>query len=690
MLQYLLHSARQHPLLVVGTIRTEDALSNAPLAAMIEALRHNEQLTELKLGPLSLEETKDLVEQTAGAAITPAMARSLHTTSEGHPLFLVEMVEGGLIDPGSPQVEHRSATQAAKIDGEAVIPPKIYNLIAARLDQLSPMAQQVASAAAVVGRAFTYGVLQAAISVDELPLVDALDELWKRRMIREQADDGYDFSHDRIREVAYRQISRARRRLLHRQVALALETQHAGNLDSVAGELATHFARAGDGEKAYRFYRQAANVALAQRALTQAEASLEAALIHAPDDPVVRIELMQDQNTVFRSSLQFRRWRSNLDQQQELLASLAAPNPHLKLELELSNSQYFATIGDGGRAVDAARIALNVAETLDSAAVLSRSYQELGYAYWVQTRMADASHCFGQSAQYARAAGFRESEAGSLEMQAATGMFSGMAAPRISELLTMAYQAAEEAGNQQRMANVLSKFAYLAIEQGTGDFDLAFRDYRRAVAIAREIGDRWQEELSLSNLGLAFTNMGDYRQAQHALDLATEIGKGRRHYWRSWVTHHYSGRLMMQMGCLDSARVWLANASEQLSRIGNRHFEVRARCDLGLLHHLAGEYRAAQAELAHVMTLVDSHGDLRVEALVSTRLGHALEMLHQPDEARSRYQRGYDLHEQMGQGYYAMNARAGLARMADQQGDDKAALAHAEIVWETIADRAHR
>ncbi len=45
-------------------------------------------------------------------------------------------------------------------NGDTTIPPKIYNLISARLGQISPMARQVANTAAVIGRKFTYQVLQ--------------------------------------------------------------------------------------------------------------------------------------------------------------------------------------------------------------------------------------------------------------------------------------------------------------------------------------------------------------------------------------------------------------------------------------------------------------------------------------------------------------------------------------------------
>ncbi len=157
-----------------------------------------------------------------------------------------------------------------------------------------------------------------------MSLVDALDELWTRRILREQDGDAYDFSHDRIREVAYQEISRARRRLIHRRVAEALETLHADNLDGVAGELAAHCASAGDGERAYRFYRRAAKLAMDQHALAHAEAMFDAALSYAPDDPVLRFDLLAEQSRVFNSSLQLKRWRSNLDEQ-ESAARFHAP-----------------------------------------------------------------------------------------------------------------------------------------------------------------------------------------------------------------------------------------------------------------------------------------------------------------------------------------------------------------------------
>ena len=113
----------------------------------------------------------------------------------------------------------------------------------------------------MIGRAFTFEVLARASDDDEDTLVRGLDELWQRRIVREQGADAYDFSHDKLRAVVYAGLSTARRRVLHRHVAEALEAEHAADLDAVSGQIASHYERAGQLERALAYYQQAAGVA---------------------------------------------------------------------------------------------------------------------------------------------------------------------------------------------------------------------------------------------------------------------------------------------------------------------------------------------------------------------------------------------------------------------------------------------
>ena len=125
------------------------------------------------------------------------------------------------------------------------LPPTVQTVIAARLAQLSPQARALIELAATIGREFTFEVLQQASGDDEEMLVRGLDELWQRRIIREIGTNAYDFSHGKLRDVAYASLSAARRRLLHRRVAEALVVVHADGLDSVSAQVAAHYQQAG-------------------------------------------------------------------------------------------------------------------------------------------------------------------------------------------------------------------------------------------------------------------------------------------------------------------------------------------------------------------------------------------------------------------------------------------------------------
>jgi tetratricopeptide (TPR) repeat protein len=132
-------------------------------------------------------------------------------------------------------------------------------VIQARLAQLSPTAPTLARLAATVGRAFTVELLVQASQQEEATVMQGLDELWRRRIVREQENGCYDFSHARIRDVVYMEISPVKRSFLHRQVAAVLVTLHEANLDPVYGQLAGHYEHAGLVEQAISCYQQAAN-----------------------------------------------------------------------------------------------------------------------------------------------------------------------------------------------------------------------------------------------------------------------------------------------------------------------------------------------------------------------------------------------------------------------------------------------
>ena len=209
-------------------------------------------LTELSLSPLDAAGTARLAEAISGWAPPEPDADLLQAATGGFPLYVVEAMRGRA-DAGSTPLPAGD----------------LADVLRNRLEQASAPAREVAGLAAAVGADFTLDLLTEASDLDAGTVVEAVDELWRRRIMREYRD-GYDFSHDLLRETAYTLVSPPKRWLLHRRVAQALELLHPDDADTVSAQLAEQYARGGRLTRAVAYYRRAADVAAARFAHAEA------------------------------------------------------------------------------------------------------------------------------------------------------------------------------------------------------------------------------------------------------------------------------------------------------------------------------------------------------------------------------------------------------------------------------------
>ncbi len=250
-LHYLLRFDDQAKMLLLCTVRSELVNENKALISLMLDLQRSGHLTKLELSPLNARETARLAATITTKEIADHLAQRLYQETEGNPLFVVEMSRAGLAElQATEEVPPEDALLSP-------LPPRIQSVIQYRLMQLSPEAQKLVELAATIGHDFNFPVLRNACEHDEERLIEVLEELLLRRIIREQGATDYDFSHDKIREVAYFAISESKRRLLHRRVAQALESLHAPNIDYISARLAIHYEKAGVIEKAIDYYERA-------------------------------------------------------------------------------------------------------------------------------------------------------------------------------------------------------------------------------------------------------------------------------------------------------------------------------------------------------------------------------------------------------------------------------------------------
>jgi DNA-binding SARP family transcriptional activator len=267
---YLAHRLRGRSILLLVTWRAEE-LADEVRNRLVAGAEGDGLAVRIGLGRLDRAAVAELAAASLGAD-SSAVAETLYEESEGLPLYIAEALASPL-----------------PVGGQT--PGGVAALLRARIGATGELARQLLSAAAVIGRSFELETVKMASGRGEDEAIAGLEELVRRGLIAEVdpnvgGDVRYDFSHGRLRDVAYESIGLARRRLLHRRVAEALRSGGSAGDDPARWSLiAYHEGLAGRSSEAAGAHRLAGEHARAVFANREAREHLEAAL--ALGDPEV-------------------------------------------------------------------------------------------------------------------------------------------------------------------------------------------------------------------------------------------------------------------------------------------------------------------------------------------------------------------------------------------------------------------
>jgi class 3 adenylate cyclase/predicted ATPase len=229
----------------------------------------------IELSPLTRQKSTELAGNLLRIQNLPEETLVLDR-AEGNPFFMEELLRG-LLDAGLVTVGEGYAAALSQA-AAAEVPRTLQGLIAARIDRLAPPDKSALQAASVIGRIFQCPVLRNLIRSEQerVRLDISLGELERRELIRQREaerhlpDPEYIFKHAITQEVTYQSVSLARRKVLHRMSAEAIQTLFPDRVEELAATLAYHYERAEESEQAIHYLTKAADRARASYANEEA------------------------------------------------------------------------------------------------------------------------------------------------------------------------------------------------------------------------------------------------------------------------------------------------------------------------------------------------------------------------------------------------------------------------------------
>lgn len=259
LLSYVLRNLRSERVLILAAYREMELDRKHPLAAALVEWNRERVATRLSLGRLTFDETASLLAILFGQEnVSQELTRAMFEETEGNPFFIEEVVKA-LIEQG--QIYRENNKWGRKEISELAIPQSVKEAIGRRLNRLSEPCLDVLHAAAALGKEFNFLELVAVHLMDEDQLLDVLDEATTAQLLRTKSSETFSFTHDKIREVLYEEISPIRRKRLHQRIGEALESQYQQGNQIYIQELAHHFTESGDLSRSLKYSILAAEAA---------------------------------------------------------------------------------------------------------------------------------------------------------------------------------------------------------------------------------------------------------------------------------------------------------------------------------------------------------------------------------------------------------------------------------------------
>jgi tetratricopeptide (TPR) repeat protein len=238
-----------------------DWLTNAPILLIllyrpeyVHPWGSKSYYSQVGLGQLSTKTTAELVQSILeGGQVMPKLGQLIISRAGGNPLF-VEEITRSLLENGSIKKADDRFTLNGKAS-ELEVPDNIQGIIASRIDRLEGSLKQIIQVASVMGREFSFRIIQSIMGASEelkshFLKLQGLEFIYEKSLFPELE---YFFKHALTQEVAYNSLLLKRRREIHEKIGGAIEGLYPMRLEEFHEVLAYHYSKSDNSEKACRY-----------------------------------------------------------------------------------------------------------------------------------------------------------------------------------------------------------------------------------------------------------------------------------------------------------------------------------------------------------------------------------------------------------------------------------------------------
>jgi len=630
LLHYLARGVYKESLLLLGAYRDTYVDEKHPLSPVLTELNRERLLQSVRMKRLSFEDSSEMTKRILEQDDVPReFCELVYEKTRGNPFFVEEVIKS-LKEEG---VIHRKGNKwDIKEVSRIEFPKTVKSVIKARIGRLDDECQHVLTLASFVGKDFNFETLNGVADIGEDKLVEIMEKMLKTELIKEsiiRGEDVYSFTDIIVRDVVYEEVSRLKRKRLHRFVGHALEQAFAEKIDEHLGELALHFLESGDKERALDYFLKAGEKAAEVYANSEAASYFESAL-----------RLLEEKE-------------GKLRERGRVLGKLG--------DIKRFVGEYDASIKYWDKA-------LLLWKQLHENEKVSRLHRKMANVLWEKigdTKKAKEHH--------KKALEILEAKPESVELaslyQDMAAMLSLGRTGDMTEARSLAQKALDLAKKLNALEVIASSYAWLGEILGRlGEPRKGIECLERALKIALDNGYMETALLAYNDLGAFLSSTENERSLEYYLrgfELAKKVGDI---FFQSW-TGLGLANIHFSMGNVSKA-VFLMEESLALDRkAGNMTHISISMGALGFAYRVLGKWNKSEEYLKEALSISQSVDDHQQMGASYQNLGWFHFDKGEYIKARELFEKAYEVYERHGAKYFQMQASLYLALIYLELGD---------------------
>ncbi len=512
LMHYVARNTKDCGLLLLGTYRPEDVAAKRdnghPLTSTLKLMNQEDLHKMIQLERLPEDTFDRLLSSILGEVdFEEEFKARIFKETEGNPLFVIQLVKL-LVEEGI--IDRDNGTWKLVGDCEKVeIPSKIHSVVTRRLDRVRQDERKVLDYASVVGETFSPAILIDALGLEKGQLVERLSILEETHTLVHPDNGNYRFDHSRIKEVLYSEIPNELRMEYHSLVANSIESAYKDNLDQVTGDLAFHYYRCRNREKARHYLGRAAEEARREYSNEEAIRFYNEAL-EFEDEPKKRVEIYGHLGEIYELTGEFDQSIKSFENMLDI-----AEESDIKAVAKAKIGGSYLKKGDYSEAIRHSEEALGLAGDSESEA-RAFALHKIGEAYWHKGEFEKALKEFRSGLEIRERTGDQLLIAES-QLGIGNSHFRLGENDKALEHYKRGLEIMERLDNQPGIAQSLHNMGNIYADRG--ETDKAFEHYKRSLDMRRRMGDQYGAAASSYNIGIMDKEDG---QALEYLDSAAE------------------------------------------------------------------------------------------------------------------------------------------------------------------------